>query len=94
MKTLGYVMRTVNYLLVIDCEHHQENRNESHRKDHRSGKRGFMKPKYVPSNRYKFPKMTNSISTDVIFAGKWCNRAEAKQEDCHYATSADKQINE
>ena len=38
--------------------------------------------------------MANSTSTDVIFGGAWCDRVEAKQEDSHSTTPADKQITE
>ena len=45
-------MPTVNYLLVIDCEHDAANRNDKYRKDYQNGKRKFMKP-YLYTNQLK-----------------------------------------
>ena len=38
--------------------------------------------------------MINSTSTDVTFAGTWCNSVTEKQEDSHSTASVDKQVNE
>ena len=48
----------------------------------------------IPINYHKPPKKTNSVITDVIHGGAWCNRMVAMQEDCYSISPADKPINE
>ena len=38
--------------------------------------------------------MTNSTSIYFTIRGAWCYKVVAKQEDTHFTSSADKQINE
>ena len=70
-------MRTVHYLLVVDCTHDAAKYNEELQdrppKQHEEAYVG------LPIYQLTKPlKMTNSTSTDVIFTGAWSHRIVAK----------------
>ena len=70
-------MRTVNYLLVIDCTHDAAKHNEE--LQDRPPKQQEEIYVSLPIHQLTTPlKIINSTSIDIILTGAWCHRIVTK----------------
>ena len=93
------LMPTVNYLLVVGCEHVEAKgveRNEERLQDRPPKQQKKPMKVYLCNNKLRNqpPKKTNSTSTAVTSESAQRSKMIAKKQGCHSIAPADKQMNE